>query len=118
MPDENAHSRQAVHNREFIDFLDIDCTNYLDWVVTAIFYAAVHYIESFLARYGAHPISHGNRCNAMSRFAPLKPVFKDYSDLHFQSERSRYLCEGFDRNIVKTELLGKLTSIETQIQKL
>lgn len=118
MPDENAHSRQAVHNRGFVDFLDVDSTNYLDWVVTAIFYTAVHRVESFLARYDAHPSSHGDRCKAMSRFDPLKPVFRDYSDLHFQSERSRYHCVGFDRNFVKTELLGKLTSIETQIQKL
>jgi len=118
MPDEKAHSRQSVHNREFIEFLDIGSTKYLDWVVTCIFYTAVHLIEGFLARLGAHPESHGHRCNAMAGFAPLKPVFRDYSDLHWQSERSRYHCVAFDRDLVKTELMGKLARIEAQIQKL
>jgi len=118
MPGEKAHSRQAVHNREFVGFLDVDSTNYLDWVVTAIFYTSVHHLEGFLARHGFHPQNHADRNNAMARFASLKPVFRDYSDLHWQSEQSRYQCVDFDRNLVKTELMAKLASIEAQIQKL
>jgi len=118
MPDENAHSRQAVHNQEFVDFLDVYSTEYLDWVVTGAFYVAVHVVERFLARHDVHPGSHGVRCNAMSSFGSLRPVFADYCDLHFRSEQSRYRCTAFDRNFVTTDVLGKLTNIKTQIQNL
>lgn len=118
MPDEDAHWHQAVHNQEFIGFLDVECTDYLDWVVTATFYAAVHLVEKFLARHDAHPTSHELRCQAMSRFASLRPVYGDYRDLHFESERSRYRCVQFDRNYVKPRVLGKLATIETQLQAL
>ena len=116
MPNEDAHSRQAAHNRRFIDFLKIGETDYVDWVVTAIFYTAVHLVEGFLAPHGSHPTSHSVRCNAMSRFESLKPVYKDYMELHHQSERSRYHCVEFDRTHVKTRLLAKLAPIESRLQ--
>lgn len=118
MPSEQPHSRQAVHNRQFVDSLDVDTTPYLDWVVTGAFYTAVHLIEKFLAPHGIHPESHKHRCNAMSRIDVLRPVFEDYRDLYTESERCRYLCRMPGRNRVRTSILPKLDSIQNTIDQL
>jgi len=49
MPSSLTHKQQAQHNEEFIASFDLDATPYLDWVVTAIFYAALHFVDSYLA---------------------------------------------------------------------
>ena len=53
MATEQAHLRQAQHNEQFLTTFDPAITPYLDWAVTVIFYAALHYIRtnSRAARY-------------------------------------------------------------------
>ena len=115
---EQAHSRQAAHNQEFVDFLDLDSTPYLDWVVTGAFYTAVHLVEKFLARHDMHPESHKYRCKTMSTIDCLQPVFEDYCDLHTESESCRYLCRMPTRDHVSTSILPKLASIRDTIANL
>jgi len=50
MPTPTQHKQQAEHNRAFTQHLDLDTTFYLDWIVTAAFYAALHFIEVFVLR--------------------------------------------------------------------
>ena len=61
MPSSLTHRQQAQHNEEFIASFDLDSTPYLDWVVTAIFYAALHFVDSYLAIRGVHLSSHRGR---------------------------------------------------------
>ena len=118
MPSEQEHSRQAGHNEQFINSLDTDSTPYLDWIVTGAFYTSVHLVEEFLARHNTHPQSHETRCNAMSRIDDLAPVFGDYRDLHWESERCRYQCRIPNRDYVRTSVLPKLASIRDTISDL
>ena len=111
MPAEDAHFDQAVHNQQFVESLDVDSTEYLDWVVVGAFYAAVHLVERFLAQYNSHPESHRQRCNAMASIETLKPVFKDYRELYTESEDCRYLCRIPSRNHVRDSVLPKLYNI-------
>ncbi|MBA7513266.1 hypothetical protein ES705_05277 [subsurface metagenome] len=48
MGDKTAHVAQAQHNDRFIHFLNIRNTQYLDWVISVIYYTAVNYIEAFI----------------------------------------------------------------------
>lgn len=48
MGDKSAHINQAHHNERFIQFLGIDTPLYRDWVISAIYYTAVNYIEAFI----------------------------------------------------------------------
>ncbi len=41
-----AHLRQAQHNEELIQLLGPDSREFPDWVITATFYSALHYLEA------------------------------------------------------------------------
>ncbi len=55
MPSEEAHARQARHNRDYLETFDLKTTPFLDWAVTVTFYTALHAIERYFARKGLHP---------------------------------------------------------------
>src|SRR5208337_3068619 len=59
MASQEEHIKQAQHNESFS--LSIKETPYLDWVVTGIFYSALHYIEGYLAINDGHPDIHAVR---------------------------------------------------------
>ena len=61
MPTERSHLRQAEHNRVLIETLDPKDPRFLDWIVTAAFYAAVHFIEAWLAGINQHSSTHTDR---------------------------------------------------------
>jgi hypothetical protein len=46
MPHKNVHIAQALHNEELAAYLS--GTAYPDWIVTSMFYAALHYVEAYL----------------------------------------------------------------------
>jgi len=116
MPSESVHRRQAEHNKQFLDWLDLDVTKYLDWTVTAIFYTALHLVEWLLATKGLHSDSHANRHQAMSRVSELKRIYPDYRELENQSRRSRYEGAEFTREFVKSKLMPKLERIESLVR--
>lgn len=118
MSGKNAHVRQVLHNQEFIDFLDVDSTEYLDWVVTVAFHVAIHLVEGHLARHEIHTSTHGDRWAHMGRCKRLKPVYKDTRWLSDKSRMCRYDCWIPNREFVKTEVLPKLASIEATLSKL
>jgi hypothetical protein len=49
MPEASAHIAKAEHNEKFAAVIRGLSTEFLDWVVTAYFYAALHYLEAYLA---------------------------------------------------------------------
>jgi len=118
MPDKNAHRRQVQHNQEFIDFLNLDSTKYLDWVVTVAFHVAIHLVEQHLAQYGIDSPNHADRWLYMERCKSLKPVYQDTRWLYDQSRDCRYQCWIPDKRFVKAEVLPTLGSIETTLKNL
>jgi hypothetical protein len=116
MPSESVHRRQAEHNKQFLDWLDLDVTEYLDWAVTVIFYTALHFVEWLLATKNLHSDFHANRHQVMGRVSELKRIWPDYQELEFQSRRSRYDCVQFSRDFVKGMLMPKLERIESHIR--
>ena len=117
MPSAQAHRQQAEHNRKFIDFLDVERTEYLDWVVTAIFYTALHWVSGLLVSKGLQPCTHAEREDILAKLSETRPIYKDYYELKFYSIDSRYNCVSFDRRFVKETLLSKLARIERLFQK-
>ncbi len=116
MPSESVHKRQAEHNKQFLDWLDLDTTKYLDWAVTVIFYTALHFVEWLLASKGLHSDTHDTRHQLMGSVSELKPIYPDYRELEFQSYRSRYEGAQFARDFVKGKLIPKLERIESHIR--
>jgi len=118
MAGKKAHSQQVEHNQKLIAFLDVDSTEYLDWVVTAAFHAAVHLVEQHLARVPVHSKTHGERWNYMSKCKSLKPLYNDARYLCERSRECRYDCFMPDRSFVKTQVLPTLGNIENAIASL
>lgn len=94
MASENEHLRQAAHNEEFLTAHGLADTPYTDWAVTAIFYAALHYVRALLSRYHYTNISrYGEMDKAFERVDVLRrndSIYVDYRQLKDDSRAARY----------------------------
>jgi hypothetical protein len=118
MPDVATHQQQVAHNQQVIAYLQQAGDRYLDWVVTVMFYTALHLVDQVLAHHaGLHPRNHRQRHAAMSQQSSLAPVYRDYRELEHQSRRSRY--EGARFTVQDVHLLAnRLSRIEQVIKQL
>jgi len=91
-----SHLDKAKHNENFIMQLKkIDSFQkpvFPDWIVTAIFYSALHYVDSKLAVVAPplfkHPSNHAERNTAVACYLPN--ISKYYFFLKNKSEYARY----------------------------
>jgi hypothetical protein len=94
MPTRDQHLRKAQHNERFFTSFDINLTPYLDWVITGIFYAALHYIRALAAKYRFTNISsYGDMdrlFNRLSVFRNNATIYSDYRQLKDDSRVARY----------------------------
>jgi hypothetical protein len=89
MPARDDHLHQARHNVKF--HASIDKSAFRDWAATSLFYAALHYIDAFLAdRRNIHPPKHKERDNLIATISELKPIFVSYAALKDGSFNARY----------------------------
>jgi len=117
----NDHHKKADHNEQFIDRMFGDyVTNpspFLDWVVTAIFYVAVHKVDEYLASVsnGQHPIEHRDRRRFVQTLPDLRVVSSEYRWLEDRSRESRYQLSAFNPTNVRSWRTNKLGKIKTHI---
>lgn len=84
------HQQQACANIGLHDLL-AQRNEHLDWAVTALFYAVLHYMDAcLLPRY--NPPDHGTRNKFIRRTPELRSVFPDYRVLQEKSRDARYEC--------------------------
>jgi len=65
---------------------------YLDWAITAYFYAALHYITAVLCVQGIVPTSHQKRDPLVQGHKQLSKIFSEYKFLDVMSRNARYFC--------------------------
>ena len=89
--------QQAVRNTELATHLRQDKTQYLDWAATCLFYAAVHYVNAYLAKSGTtiprRHTTHGSfvgRTNIVQSDPALKKIYGAYRHLDDESRNARY----------------------------
>lgn len=93
MPSAGKHIARAENNEHFYDQFNLADTPFLDWALTTLFYAALHYVDASLARYpggGVHPQSHANRERLIALDGILRNIYSDYEELRNRSEDARY----------------------------
>lgn len=94
MSDLADHILQARHNEAFYD--NIDKNTYSDWAMTGLFYAALQYIDAYLATVGTvDPEGHGVRDQEVNARVDLRPIAKLYFRLKNRSRNGRYYCARF-----------------------
>lgn len=105
MPSLDEHINQYNHNKSLLNntIFDINSTIYKDWVVTIVFYNAVHLIERELAKISKpyHSGSHRYREKAILKEKKLKSIAAKYQALYNQSIRARYECYKFSKKDVE-----------------
>lgn len=100
MPDKRSHLAQANHNDQFARKLVNNGEGPHDWAVTVTFYAALHYLESWLIGRGVDVVAEARTKGRISPhtvrvekakllLAPDKAII--FTQLRQQSELARYL---------------------------
>lgn len=95
MPSQETHLDQANMNEGFAQFLlgEESSPAATDWAATALFYAALHLVDAYLANSDHHPTTHKARGNWVAWTSALSSIYASYSALQHQSELARYYCQ-------------------------
>ena len=115
MPLKEKHLTQAHSDRRFWESHNLDTTPFRDWVVAAIFYEAVHWVEAYLATKGDHSNTHGQRSHAMQRYGDLDAVLADYDVLKAESENARYNCYQHSADAIRNDMVPIISKIKTHV---
>ena len=97
MPTADEHIKKAARNENFAEFLATK-TKYIDWAVTMLFYAALHYVDAVLAASSIHPSKHAERKDAIERNDTVKRVYSEYRALETTSVNARYYAMPIDES--------------------
>jgi hypothetical protein len=79
LPSKDEHLKQAQHNEQLADALSKGA--YIDWAVTVLFYAALHYVDAVLAVSQVNPDTHGERQTEIQRNDTLKRMYTTSFDI-------------------------------------
>lgn len=90
MPGLAVHRARAEANERISNRLGPDLNPDLDWRVTMLFYAAVHWAEAYLATRSVHSASHAERVRTLKTLN--FPVLREYQLLEDASRAARYDC--------------------------
>lgn len=117
MPARDEHLQKAGHNESFVSSFNLDSTLFLDWVVTGIFYAALHYVDAYLARNNYHPKFHAQRNALILKDSNLgSAIWQSYRDFQDDSWGARYKMQEFTAHEVRTQILPYLNSLKAQLK--
>lgn len=116
MPSTNEHLERSRHNIRFAETFDLLTTPYLDWVVTAYFYAALHLVDALLdAKDSLQPPDHQIRWGYVRDKWYLRPIKLAYRDLKNHSENARYNLLTFTTPKMNNEIIPLYREIEAHI---
>lgn len=90
MPNRALHLQKAQRNEEFAHCLRnyTACSDYYDWEVVGIFYAALHLVDARLASSGIHPRNHAKRNQEVEN--RLRFIGAEYLALYNMARDARY----------------------------
>lgn len=116
VPTRSEHVAKAEGNASFALSLPLKDQPQIDWALVALFYAAMHYVEAFLAP-TTHLKSHESRDKYISRDSHLRGIFKEYSHLKFFGYNARYEVYGFKAAQVTGEAVKDYDAVKAHIVK-
>ncbi len=117
VPSRTDHVAKADGNAEFALSLPLNTQPNIDWALVALFYAALHYIEAYLAP-AHHLRSHEARDNYVGRDANLKSIYVEYGELKYYGFNARYGVFGFTPKDVTDHAAVAFSAIKAHVQSL
>lgn len=123
MPSKAEHVAKAQRNAAFAHSIQLQDQASIDWALIALFYAAVHYIEAYLAILppqpgGQHVRSHTTRDNWVGRDSNLKRIYSEYRDLKHYGYNARYEMDVFTPSDVTDVATQAINTIQTHLGRL
>jgi hypothetical protein len=118
VPTRDQHVKKASENETFADTLSTNTQASLNWKLVVMFYAAVHYVEAYLAKQlNQHLRSHTTRDNYVARESNLRNIRNQYSHLKFYGYNARYEPDQFTDQDVR-DATGDLAHVKATITPL
>lgn len=90
MGTQKEHISKSNDDEQFALSLDRAIPVQACWIVTILFYAALHQVQAYFARMGQNPTMHTARDSAIQRDAKLKIIYIDYREMETYSRTARY----------------------------
>lgn len=96
------HLHQAKRNFKFLEGVNGQISDSVDWQVTVCFYTGLHLVNAHLANFGLNYRTHNKVKHAINPEVPLSPSklpgdeYAAYISLQMLSRRSRYLVNEKD----------------------
>ena len=118
MPSKDDHLAKAEHNERFAQQFDIGNSPYRDWVVTGLFYSAVHYVEAYLATQGRHSMDHSVRDSEVHRETNLRLIYNVYKNLKNDSINARYYMYPFTPTEIRNHAVPNHARVKSYITSL
>jgi len=114
LPNKAQHIAKATNNESLSGQIDLSLPAAVDWVLTMLFYAALHYIEAYFSLTGRHCGNHGHRDSEIKRDSTLAAIFLDYCALKTYSHQARYQAKIFTPAAI-TNVLPHLKRIKMTV---
>ena len=109
------HLNKAEHNEKFFSSFDVNSTDFKDWIVTGIFYAAIHYYEAYFALENKHSNSHHTCDDWISNDEKISDTHSDYRELKQHRRQASYKEKIFTSNEIRDIILPKFNNIKSKI---
>lgn len=113
------HQDKWLHNRDFVGSID---ERFTDWLVAAMFYTALHAVETVFAFDKINPhTSHTARNQTLKTVNRYRRIWMSYRPLLEAGRSARYDCEAsawISPQVAKTILARHLYAIEKSVSKL
>lgn len=109
MGDRPSHIRKAQHNESLLN-RHLPTTGFNDWMITAIFYACLHYVDAGLARMRIHPDHHGGS-DGRNRYVSVhfRGIVGRYQTIYNRSRYARYTPDS-ENHITQTDVQDLITN--------
>ena len=115
MPSAEEHCAKAKHDERFVAALA--ATTFPDWRATGVFYAALHYVDAFLATRGIHPPDHRARDSYVGLEPQLVAIYAAYRRLKRDSEDARYRLTAFSGQHIMERTLPALERVKEHLRR-
>lgn len=117
MPSKEEHITKADGNAAFAAAIPLNSQPRIDWALIALFYAAMHYVEAYLAVvFNQHVKSHTTRDSIVARDSNLKRIHAEYMDLKFFGYNARYEMYAFKATDFTDQALPKFQKIKAHLR--
>ena len=122
MPSVSEHLKQTERNESLyrdLCRLYTSVPEYTEWEVVALFYAALHHVDAWLASSeGVHPRNHAQRNAFVRNNSALNPISDQYARLYRLSVMARYEMGRLSLEEVRSIEINEYAAIKQHIRSL